>query len=319
MISQKVIEYNSDRNPQVKVKYEALKENPFRFYRGTPQFFYEEISKFIKHHYSPNVFLCGDMHLENFGVFKGQNRLIYFDVNDFDEAIIGPALIDICRLTTSILILNNILNINKRKSISIVRQFLTHFKKSLDDGLIRWVERDISEGQIRTLMDKVSNRRHKKFLRDRVEDNKIKISDKYLKLDLKTKRKIIKSLPHFNILDIAIRLAGTSSLGLDRYIILVDIDDKNHLLDLKESITPCGFKFLDYESLVGVDLYSNFRNNIKNNSMRIIELQKLVQANSPAFLQPIKMDNKWFVLKELQPTEDKINIDSFIIEVCFIN
>ena len=42
------------------------------------------------------------MHLENFGSFKGDNRLAYFDLNDFDEGILAPASWDIARMLTSL-------------------------------------------------------------------------------------------------------------------------------------------------------------------------------------------------------------------------
>ena len=40
---------------------------------------------------------------------------------------------------------------------------------------------------------------------------------------------------------------------------------------------------------------------------RIISIQFRMQNVSPAFLSPIQFNEDWFVLKELQPTEDKID------------
>ena len=33
--------------------------------------------------------MCGDAHLSNFGVFASPERLLLFDVNDFDETLPG--------------------------------------------------------------------------------------------------------------------------------------------------------------------------------------------------------------------------------------
>ena len=47
------------------------------------------------------VFLCGDAHLSNFGVFASPERRMVFDINDFDEAFLGPWEWDLKRLATS--------------------------------------------------------------------------------------------------------------------------------------------------------------------------------------------------------------------------
>jgi hypothetical protein len=35
-------------------------------------------------------------HIENFGSYKGDNRLVYFDIGDFDESLLGPSAWDPC-------------------------------------------------------------------------------------------------------------------------------------------------------------------------------------------------------------------------------
>ncbi len=44
---------------------------------------------------------CGDAHLANFGIFGSPERLLVFDVNDFDETTPGPWEWDVKRLATS--------------------------------------------------------------------------------------------------------------------------------------------------------------------------------------------------------------------------
>ncbi|MEP6726109.1 MAG: DUF2252 family protein [Bacteroidota bacterium] len=75
----------------LQVKYAKMAENSFCFFRGTCHLFYEDLSKEKDFPTSPNAWICGDLHLENFGSFKSDNRLVYFDLNDFDEAVLAPA------------------------------------------------------------------------------------------------------------------------------------------------------------------------------------------------------------------------------------
>jgi uncharacterized protein (DUF2252 family) len=45
--------------------------------------------------------LCGDAHLSNFGLFASPERLLLFDLNDFDETLPGPFEYDVKRMATS--------------------------------------------------------------------------------------------------------------------------------------------------------------------------------------------------------------------------
>jgi len=87
-----IISYNSNRNPHIiKFKYDAIAQNAFRFLRGTCHLFYNDYV-----HLTPvsddttSSWICGDLHLENFGAYKGSTGLVYFDVNDFDESTRAP-------------------------------------------------------------------------------------------------------------------------------------------------------------------------------------------------------------------------------------
>ena len=47
------------------------------------------------------VQLCGDAHLSNFGLFPSPERILLFDVNDFDETLPGPFEYDVKRMAAS--------------------------------------------------------------------------------------------------------------------------------------------------------------------------------------------------------------------------
>src|SRR5437660_9051173 len=50
------------------------------------------------------VQMCGDAHLNNFGIFATPERNQVFDLNDFDETLPGPWEWDVKRLAASMLI-----------------------------------------------------------------------------------------------------------------------------------------------------------------------------------------------------------------------
>jgi uncharacterized protein (DUF2252 family) len=51
--------------------------------------------------------------LRNGRSYKGDNRLVYFDINDFDEGVLAPASWDLLRMLASILV--------GRESLRVVR------------------------------------------------------------------------------------------------------------------------------------------------------------------------------------------------------
>src|SRR5215217_7161694 len=123
-VSERIKTFNARLIPEiVQIKYKLLASDAFRFFRGTNHLFYEDLSA-ASLPASPNAWLCGDLHLENFGSYKGDNRLVYFDINDFDEAILGPASWDLARIITSIFIGFDVLDIEKDKATKSAELFL---------------------------------------------------------------------------------------------------------------------------------------------------------------------------------------------------
>jgi uncharacterized protein (DUF2252 family) len=304
MITKEIVEYNAGRNPDlIKLKYMAMKESPFRFFRGTAHLFYKDIkgNKLLK---APLSYICGDAHLENFGSFKGDNRLAYFDMNDFDEAFLGPVIIDVIRLATSIFLAKESALFSTTQIKELVRHFLESYQSTLSKGLIRYVERETAEGLIKDLLQTVGKRKFKDLLKERTKGDKLKPHDKLLLIkDGEAKLQLISSLQKVfrdhKILDAGIRFIGTGSIGIERYLLFVEgkSSNKKYLLDMKETLKPSALKYLKIPQPA-----------FDNPSERLIKIQTIVQSASPAYLKAVNFRNKYFVLKDLQPMEDRIDL-----------
>ena len=108
----------------------------------------------------------------------------------------------------------------------------------------------------------------------------------------------------FTVLDVAHRVAGTGSLGIERFMILVSGPGKSgteYLLDLKKSLP----------STLQTRLAAN-QPSWTSEAERIVEVQKRIQAASPALLHPLVLPDGSYVLRELQPIEDKIALIALI-------
>jgi len=320
-ICQRIKEFNSNpgRDQElVQLKYKKMKENPFVFLRGSCHLFYEDWPSDSPLNQAPLSWICGDLHLENFGSYKGDNRLTYFDVNDFDESVLAPCTFDVTRLITSLFLAVDEIKFST-DSLTLARLFLNSYTTALSDGKARWIERDTAEGLVEALLNKVHDNNRAKFL-----DKKAPINDKNVrKIEIKQDKtrpvtsptfnnvktalqKFAESQENpkfFNVIDIVWRIAGTGSLGLKRYLVLVEgkgSPDDNYLLDLKQSIPPSLTRFI-----------SSFSQSKWNDeSQRIIANQKKMQAIAPALLHCLEINGEPFVMREYQPTEDKIDLSS---------
>src|SRR6202012_6142588 len=121
-LAQRLQLFNRDLLPEmVQLKYEAMAENPFRFFRGTCHLFYEDLAAATPLPLSPLAWICGDLHLENFGSFRGENGLVYFDLNDFDEGVLAPAAYEAVRMVTSIFVAFGTLKIEAQKALKMAQ------------------------------------------------------------------------------------------------------------------------------------------------------------------------------------------------------
>ena len=97
-VAARILRFNEGRDPErLDMKYEAMRQSPFAFFRGTCHLFWEDWPRDSPLNSAPVTWVCGDLHFENFGTYKGDNRLVYFDINDFDEAVLAACTFDVTR------------------------------------------------------------------------------------------------------------------------------------------------------------------------------------------------------------------------------
>ncbi|MFZ6773306.1 DUF2252 domain-containing protein [Undibacterium sp. SXout7W] len=312
--------FNQHREPErLAMKYRNMRTSPFVFFRASCHLFYERFSTQVTVDASPLVWSVGDLHLENFGSYKGDNRLAYFDLNDFDEAVLAPPEWDIVRFISSLRVGAKSMGIGSEDADTLVSDFLKKYQSILAKGKSHWIERETSTGLIRNLLTSLKYRKRSDFLdkrtlfkadqrRLRIDGEKaLKASPQQQTLVKKFLREFAKTQPDkkfFQPLDIARRVAGNGSLGIERYIILVNgkgNPDGNYLLDLKEATPSSLLPFLPVSQPTW-----------DSEAHRVVTLQNRMQAVSMAFLQPVTIGEKSYVLRALQPSEDRVLLDHSI-------
>ncbi|MFC0007183.1 DUF2252 domain-containing protein [Micromonospora siamensis] len=91
-------------------KFRKMAASPFAFYRGSASLFYaDQLGDFADDRYlderTSRVWIHGDLHAENFGTYMNASGQLVFNVNDFDEAYVGPFSWDLRRFAASVALL----------------------------------------------------------------------------------------------------------------------------------------------------------------------------------------------------------------------
>src|SRR5262245_8166186 len=82
------------------IRYGRMAASPFAFFRGAPVVMAADLAETPAS--GMRAQLCGDAHLQNFGLFATPERKLVFDANDFDETLPGPWEWDLKRLVASV-------------------------------------------------------------------------------------------------------------------------------------------------------------------------------------------------------------------------
>lgn len=316
-----ILQYNEGRDPdRLARKLDLMRASPFRFYRGTAHLFYGYRHLLGPLADAPAVWSTGDLHLENFGCYKGDNRLSYFDLNDFDDAALGPVTWDLTRLVASLRLGLAVLHPRAEKRQHLSDFLLAEYATVLESGKPRWIERATAEGGIRRLLRRAKQRSRRVLLAERTdwaprrEKHRLRLlPGRTLPATAKEHtavRTAIESVHlagvdprFFNVLDVVRRVAGIASLGLPRYVVLVEgrgSPNNNYLLDVKGAIPSA----LAAASPATQPQW-------KDDAERVVAVQHWMQAVSPALLSTTRIGRRPCIVRELQPTEDRLTLDEW--------
>lgn len=169
-----ILKYNAHREAErVAMKFRAMRENAFSFMRGSCHLYYEDWPfQDMRLNDAPAAWICGDLHLENFGCYKGDNRLVYFDLNDFDEAVLAPATWELGRWLASMLVAADSLKLPEIDAERLCQTGLASYSAALVAGKARWLERDTASGMIKSLLNPLRMRHREAFLNSRTRVRK---------------------------------------------------------------------------------------------------------------------------------------------------
>jgi len=182
-------------------------------------------------------------------------------------------------------------------------------------GKPRYIEPRTAHGLVKDFLDKVCERKQKELIRQRTEDRDGKLvlridKVRFYPLEKELRKELSANLQEwmkrepllrkrYKVVDCAFRVAGTGSLGLKRYVFLVQQkkDPKKYLLiDMKQAVAS---------SLHGRTTL--IQPSWSSEAARIVAIQERMQNICPALLGTTRFREEDYVIKEMQPTADRID------------
>jgi uncharacterized protein (DUF2252 family) len=273
------------------------------------------------------VQLCGDAHLNNFGIFATPERDRVFDINDFDETLPGPWEWDVKRLATSLVLVGRhngfSRDVNERAARSAVqayRRAMESFSMAryLDTWYVHIDRRSVTKRTRRAgrrMIDAAARRARQRTVfhafpklvhsvhgQYRIRDDPPLIVhyrnpadaresrlffDRYL-ATLSDERRTL--LDRYRIVDVAQKVVGVGSVGTVCSVILLmgDRDVEDPLfLQLKQANASV------LEPYAGPSEYDN-------HAQRVVIGQRLIQEASDIFLGWSRLNSRDFYFRQLR-------------------
>ncbi|MDR5900341.1 DUF2252 family protein [Halomonas vilamensis] len=264
------------------IKYDKLAVSPYRFFRGTNHLYWNDVWhdwRFALFGGLPETqtWLQGDAHAYNFGAYGHHDDSVRYGMDDFDDALIGDYQYDLWRLTISLVL-------DARENVGLsrkgIRKGLVALVESYHDELVGHqrgetpgaVTLDTAKGPLKPFMQHVGDKHSRakslqKWTQQTAEGRRFaerpdKLAGLSAHIGSQLRKAVEEEYPqtlqsrraeaedsHFRVKDMARRLnAGTGSLGLERYYVLIE-GGRNHehddvILDIKQQTPPEGWALM---------------------------------------------------------------------------
>ncbi|WP_415936392.1 DUF2252 domain-containing protein [Streptomyces sp. 039-1] len=119
-----------------RVKFRKMAASAFAFYRGTAGLFYHDLEQdkrggpYLDERTS-RVWIHGDLHAENFGTYMDAQGRLIFNVNDFDEAYVGPFTWDLKRFAASVALIGYAKALSDDQITELVRIYAGAYRERI--------------------------------------------------------------------------------------------------------------------------------------------------------------------------------------------
>ncbi|MEU4781289.1 DUF2252 domain-containing protein [Micromonospora sp. NPDC023633] len=309
-------------------KFRKMAASPFAFYRGSASLFYaDQVGDFADDRFlddrTSRVWIHGDLHAENFGTYMNASGQLVFNVNDFDEAYVGPFSWDLKRLAASVALLGYAKALSDRAISDLVAGFaasyLTELRAIADGGddAIGSITLDTADGVLRRVLQQARlNTRVDLLATQTIIDNyerRFSLGDGVFEVDAETRERVCAAFEDYlgtlpassaqfrpvatHIKDVVLRKGvGIGSAGLPSYNLLLEGHtqalENDVVIYMKQAQVPAVARHIADESVAGY---------FQHQGHRTAESQRALQAHADPWLGFTELDGAGQLVAEVSP------------------
>jgi uncharacterized protein (DUF2252 family) len=306
-------------------KFRKMAASPFAFYRGSASLFYADQTgtyrddAFLDARTS-RVWIHGDLHAENFGTYMNSSGQLVFNVNDFDEAYVGPFIWDLKRFCASVALIGYSKALSDQVISELVGTFARGYLTELraiaagGDEAIGSITLDNSTGVLRRVLQKARlNTRVDMLAGQTVIDDyerRFAVGDGVYDIDEATAATVLAAFDDYlptlpshgnavstTIKDIKLRKGvGIGSAGLPSYNLLLEGHtqalENDVIIYMKQAQVPAVARWIDDERV---------RSYFRHQGHRTAESQRALQAYADAWLGFTELHGVGQLVAEVSP------------------
>ncbi|WP_322134933.1 DUF2252 domain-containing protein [Antiquaquibacter oligotrophicus] len=320
----------------VPLRLARMTASPFAFYRGTAAIMANDLAD------APStgihIVSCGDAHISNFGFFASPQRTLVFDLNDFDEAGVGPWEWDLKRLVTSVIIGARDIGIDeavaRRTALATAAAYRSTLRELVSTPVldryfrvadlerisarVRGSARSVVEKAARQARKRTSEHAvarmtsvdaagHRRFVNDppvlaRLSDEERRELSYLVEQYARTLRvDVAMAFSQYRLVDVAVRVVGVGSVGTRCFVALFSGPSEEPLvLQIKEALPSV------VEAWGGIGA-----GGAQHEGQRVVSHQRVLQAVSDPFLGWITgRENRHYYVRQFRDMKGSIDLDA---------
>ncbi len=313
-------------------KFRKMAASPFAFYRGSACLFYADLTGgFADDAYldkpTSRVWIHGDLHAENFGTYMNASGELVFNVNDFDEAYVGPYIWDLKRLAASLALIGYAKALSDDAISALVRRFAEAYLSELHaivhggDDAIGSLTLATTSGVLHHVLQRarLNTRVALLDLETTIEnyDRRFGVMEGRVAVGEAVRRRVeaafadyLTTLPQIpgialEIKDVALRTGvGIGSAGLPSYNLLLEGHtqalENDVILYMKQAQTPAVARHIDDERV---------RSYFRHQGHRTAESQRALQAYADPWLGYTTLNGVGQLVAEVSPYSADLDWD----------
>jgi uncharacterized protein (DUF2252 family) len=309
-----------------RVKFRKMAASAFAFYRGTACLYYADLAEEEQNH-SPyldertsRVWIHGDLHAENFGTYLDANGRLIFNVNDFDEAYVGPFTWDLQRFAASIALIGYTKALADETISGLVRSYAAAYRERIGalaaDKTVPPLTLDTAGGPLLDALRHARTETRVSLLDSMTEvrdwDRRFTPGGGSLELDDATRARVLaafeaylETLPETSRINseshrvkdvVGRRGIGIGSAGLPSYNILLeghtDALENDVVIYMKQAQTPAVSRHITDQAV---------RDYFRHEGHRTVISQRALQAHADPYLGWTELDGVGQLVAEVSP------------------